>query len=111
MGCFEKIDPGQFYEAVFLPATSLWHHIPISYRFLREATIIISYRFLFEATGISELFIQSEHNRYFYRTICTAVFIISNVAALRIFKSLNQGSNVLCFDIWIDPEAYKCNNF
>jgi len=25
----------------------------ISYRFLREATIIISYRFLFEATGMS----------------------------------------------------------
>jgi hypothetical protein len=51
MGCFEKIDPKEFYEAVFLPTTSIWYHKPISYRFLREATIIISYRFLFEATG------------------------------------------------------------
>jgi hypothetical protein len=51
MGCFEKINPGQFYKAVFMPTASIWYHGPISYRFLREATIIISYRFLFEATG------------------------------------------------------------
>jgi hypothetical protein len=42
---------GQFYEAVFLPATSICYLKPISYRFLHEATFIISYRFLFEATG------------------------------------------------------------
>jgi len=51
MVCFEKIDHSQFYEAVFMPTASIWHYGPISYRFLREATIIISYRFLFEATG------------------------------------------------------------
>jgi len=63
MGCFEKIDPEQFYKTVFMPKASIRHHAPISYRFLREATIIISYRFLFEATGTVGICIQKEYKK------------------------------------------------